>query len=143
MRESNVETLEPGSPLMGRDNPLGRCAMARCSYCGRETELHEAGVPMCTGCADRIIASKPGEIRSVHTRLVQDLIDATSEHSDATAAFNRVMWDIPSAIPHPDGVQRIHSMSQALSVSRKRLARAHSRLTDFLNTGAIPEDLLD
>jgi len=122
---------------------LGDAAMARCSYCGRETELHEAGVPMCTGCGDRITASKPGEIRSLHTRLVQALMDATGEHSAATAEYNRVMWDIPSAIPHPDGTQRIHSISQALSVSKKRLARAHSRLTDFLNTGAIPEDLLD
>jgi DNA-directed RNA polymerase subunit RPC12/RpoP len=117
--------------------------MARCSYCGRETELHEAGVAMCTACGDRITASKPGEIRSVHTKLVQALMDATSEHSAATAAYNRAMWDIPSAIPHPDGVQRIHSISQALSVSKQGLARAHSRLADFLDTGAIPEDLVD
>jgi DNA-directed RNA polymerase subunit RPC12/RpoP len=116
--------------------------MARCSYCGRETELHEAGLPMCTACGDRIIASKPGEIRSVHTRLVQDLMDATGEHAAATAAYNRLMRDIPSAIPHPDGVQRIHSISQALLVSKEGLARAHSRLADFLNTGVIPEDLL-
>jgi hypothetical protein len=73
---------------------------------------------------------------------MEDLADATAEHSAATAAYNQVMWEIPSAIPHPDGVQRIRSVSHELSVAKKRLATAHSRLADFLDTGAIPEDLL-
>ena len=26
--------------------------MAKCKHCGQETELHEAGVPICTACVD-------------------------------------------------------------------------------------------
>ena len=76
-------------------------------------------------------------------RLIEELAEATAEHGTAKAAYNQVMWNIPSAIPHPDGVQRIHSISQELSAATKRLSRAHSRLSDFLNTGAIPEDFLE
>lgn len=46
--------------------------VTRCSYCGRETELHEAGVPTCTVCADWLRATKTGEVRSVHSRVIQD-----------------------------------------------------------------------
>lgn len=112
--------------------------MARCSYCGRGTELHEGGIPVCLACIS--LPSLPK--RTIHTRLMEDLADATAQHSAATAAYNEVMWEIPSAIPHPDGVRRIRSISHDLAVSKARLARAHSRLADFLDTGAIPEDLL-
>lgn len=113
-------------------------AMARCSYCGRETELYEGGTPTCVPCSGRATTSK----RSIHTRLVKQLSEAATEHHVASASYNQVMSDIPSATPHPDGVQRIHSISRELSVAKKRLARAHCRVADFLDTGAIPEDLL-
>lgn len=112
--------------------------MARCSYCGRETELHEGGIPICVPCSNMPILPK----RTIHSHLIEELADATAEHSAALAAYNRVMWEIPSAIPHPDGVQRIHSTSQELSVAKERLASAHSRLAAFLDAGTIPEDLL-
>jgi hypothetical protein len=80
--------------------------------------------------------------RSINSRLIGELAEATAEHRAAKAAYNRVMWEIPSAIPHPDGVQRIHSISHELSVAEERLTRAHCRLSDFLDTGVIPEGLL-
>jgi hypothetical protein len=112
--------------------------MARCSYCGLETELYEGGIPICPPCSGTPILYK----LTLHTRLLEQLAEATAAHSAATAAYNEVMWEIPSAIPHPDGVQRIHSISHEMRVARERLARAHSRLTDFLDKGTIPEDLL-
>ena len=111
--------------------------MARCSFCGRETELHPAGVPTCVNCANSV---RP-RTTSVHGQLIQDLLEATAEHDAATATYNQVMWDIPSTIPHPDGVQRISSISRELSIAKERLARAHSRLSNFLDDGAMPEDL--
>ena len=113
--------------------------MARCSYCGKVTDLHQGGTPTCLHCADQSKHRK----QSIHTRLIAELAEATAEHLTATAAFNRAMSDIPSATPHPDGAQRIHSISHELSVAKKRLSSAHSRLTDFLDTGAIPEDMLE
>ena len=112
--------------------------MARCSYCGRLTELYQGGIPICIPCSDRLTTPK----QSIHSRLIEELTRATAEHQEATAAYNQVMWEIPSAIPHPDGVQRIRSISRELSVAKARLNRAHSRLADFLNTGKIPDDLL-
>ena len=73
---------------------------------------------------------------------MEDLAEATTEHSIASAAYNQVMSEIPSAIPHPDGVQRIHSISHEVRVARERLARAHTRLSDFLDKGTVPDDLL-
>lgn len=112
--------------------------MARCSYCGGQTELYEGGIPVCTPCSGAPVRPK----RTIHTRLMEQLAEANAEHSATAAAYNEVMWNIPSAIPHPDGVQRIRSISRELSIAKKRLATAHSRLTDFLDTGDIPEDLL-
>jgi hypothetical protein len=111
--------------------------MARCSYCGRETDLYEGGIPICIACSDAPIPPN----RTVYLRLIEELAEATTEHQEATVAYNQVMWEIPSSLPHPDGVQRIRSISHQLAVAKKRLANAHSRLTDFLGTGTIPEDL--
>ena len=90
--------------------------MARCSYCGRKTELHEAWVPTCTACSARLKESGPRKVRSVHSQLIQELLQATAEHDSATAAHD-------------------------LRVAKERLARAHTRLSDFLDRGIIPEDL--
>ena len=117
---------------------LGEATMARCSYCGSETELYEGGTPICLACSDTPILPK----RTIHTCLIEELAEATTEHLAAKAAYNRMMWNIPSAIPNPDGVQRIHSVSHELSIAKERLERAHSRLANFLDTGEIPEDLL-
>ena len=111
--------------------------MARCSYCGRKTELYVGGIPECIRCTDRLITPK----QSIHTRLLEALAEATVEHLEAKAAYKGVMRNIPDGTPHPDGVQRIRSISHELSVAEQRLARAHSRLTAFLDSGTVPEDL--
>ena len=111
--------------------------MARCSYCGRETELYEGGTPTCIPCSERLLTPK----RSIHSSLIRELLEAAAEHDSATTAYNEVMWEIPSAIPHPDGVRGIHSVSHKVQVAKDRLARAHTRLRDFLDRGSLPEDL--
>ena len=111
--------------------------MVRCAYCGRETELYEAGVASCIQCS----ASRSISTKSAHSRLVEELVVANSELDEAVEAYNRILSDIPSGLPHPDGVQRIHSVSDRLSIAKKNVSQAHSRLSDFLSNGIIPEDL--
>ena len=31
---------------------IGSCYMAKCSYCGSETELYSGGVPICVKCSN-------------------------------------------------------------------------------------------
>ena len=33
-------------------------AMAKCSYCGKETILHDRGTPLCVECSDLLDAGK-------------------------------------------------------------------------------------
>ena len=50
------------------------------------------------------------------------------------------MGDIPSSVPQPDGTQRINNVYRELSLARREMMRAHSRLTHFLDNGVVPED---
>jgi hypothetical protein len=44
-------------------------------------------------------------------------------------------------LPHPDGVQRIKSVSRDLALSRDKLNEAVERLNNFMLHGTIPQDL--
>ena len=116
--------------------------MVRCSYCGRETELYQCDVPTCVGCSAELKVPKSGVgRRNVHSLLRQDHLDAIVRLEDIVAIHRQLLQDIPGALPHPDGVQRIYSISQQLTSAKERFSRAQSRLTDFLDNGTIPEDL--
>jgi len=73
--------------------------------------------------------------------LIQEVIDATAEKNEASDRFDVVMDQFPSGLPHPDGSQRIANSSQRLSIARKKVMMAHTRLTDFLDRGVVPDDL--
>ena len=73
--------------------------------------------------------------------LQRELKDATARAHEATDAFNAIMGDIPSSVPQPDGTQRINNVYRDLSLARREMMRAHSRLTHFIDHGTIPEDL--
>ena len=75
--------------------------MAECAYCKAETEQYFSNVPVCIHCAAQ---RSPEEARTI---LNKNLADATWRANAASEAFEKVVGDIPSAIPHPDGVQRI------------------------------------
>ena len=63
------------------------------------------------------------------------------ERNTASEAFEEVLGDIPSWLPHPDGAQRIRNASSALSAAREKLSVAMIRLREFEKLGIIPEDL--
>jgi hypothetical protein len=110
--------------------------MARCAYCETETELYAGASPICVPCADL-----SPEKRAVRAKLVHELHEATMRADAATAAFTEVTGDIPSRLPHPDGVQRIHNASREMDTARKAMMTANARLNDFLERGVVPEDL--
>jgi len=79
--------------------------------------------------------------RDVLRILIQDVIEATAEKNEASDAFEVVIDQFPSGLPHPDGSQRIANSSHRLAIARKRVMAAHTRLSDFLDCGVVPEDL--
>src|SRR5258708_4775687 len=110
--------------------------MAQCAYCGTETELYDGPSPVCLACV-KLSPTK----RETRAKLVHSLHEATMRTEAATEAFTAVTGDIPSGLPQPDGVQRIHNASRNLSVARDEMMKAHKRLNDFLQHGTVPDDL--
>ena len=116
--------------------------MAKCTDCGSETELHSSGVPICPKCSDAREAKRkpPATEQQVRNVLLQDVLELTARVEEATRQFNAAM-QIPSGLPHPDGVQRIKNASSKLSIARNELMKAHSRLEEHTERGIVPEDV--
>jgi hypothetical protein len=117
--------------------------MAGCAFCKSEAEFYEGGVPICVRCSDARASKRkpPTSEHQVLNALREDLHSAKERASAATAAFDAVTSEIPSALPQPGGTQRIHQASREVTIARMEMLRAHHRLSDFLNAGIVPEDL--
>jgi hypothetical protein len=116
--------------------------MARCIYCAAATEMYVSQVPTCLNCSERQENRKPpAREQQIRTVLVDCLVEATVRTSAASQAFNMVMGQFPSGLPHPDGSQQVQKASAALAEARKELMRAHNRLNDYLGRGIVPDDL--
>jgi hypothetical protein len=89
--------------------------MAQCAYCQAETELFDCGNPICLKCS----ASRAAPEKDIPTMLVNNIVKATARVSAANQAFNVVMSQFHSGLPHPDGTQRIKNASRELDVARK------------------------
>jgi hypothetical protein len=75
-------------------------------------------------------------------KIMQSDIDATKlvmEH--ALKVFDGMVREVPSGIPHPDGVQRIKNASRDLSSARAALNAAVARQCAFVLHGIVPDDL--
>lgn len=110
--------------------------MAECTYCKTQTELYENGLPICVPCADL-----SPERRAIRAKLFLDLSAAIKHADDASDAFMAITTGIPSGASQPGGTQQIHNVSHALSEAREAMMKAHSRLSDFLEKGIVPDDL--
>jgi hypothetical protein len=75
--------------------------------------------------------STPETEHRIGTILMEALTEATARSHAASDAFSAVMGDVPSALPHPDGAQRIHNVSRELSAARKEVMLAHSASMSF------------
>ena len=100
--------------------------MAQCAYCKAETQLYFANVPVCIQCAD---ARSPEQTR---ISLLQNVAHATIRAEAASEAFQKVIEEIPSGMPHADGAQRIKNVSRQLSKARDEMMEAHRLLDDHI-----------
>jgi hypothetical protein len=103
--------------------------MAQCAYCKAATQLYFANVPVCIQCAD---ARSPEQTRA---SLRQNIADVTMRAEAASEAFQKVVEEIPSGMPHADGAQRIKNVSRQLSKARDEMMEAHRLLDDHLKRG--------
>jgi hypothetical protein len=111
--------------------------MERCAFCkAEETMLFENGAPICIKCD----AASPEE-RKVRITLYRHMHEAVARAEAATDAFTAMASNIPSGIPHPDGVQRIRNASREMTAARNKMMEANARLNDYLERGIVPEDL--
>ncbi len=117
--------------------------MAKCIYCGSETELYDGNVPICIKCCEeREAKSKlPRTEERIRAVLVKRVAEATARLSSANELFSTVINHFPSGVPHPDGSLRVKKASSDLSAARAEMMEAHKRLTDFIERGIVPEDL--
>jgi hypothetical protein len=117
--------------------------MAACIFCKSEKELCDGSVPMCVRCSDAGASKRkpPTSEDQFLNVLNRDFKAATERSKAATAAFDEATSEIPGALPHPNGTQRIHDASRQVTIARMEMLRAHHRLSDFLNAGVVPDDL--
>ena len=118
--------------------------MERCAYCDAEAEVYEDGeTPVCRECltAQETGRNAASSAKRILTTLIQELMEATARRNEASEAFESIMSQFPSGLPHPDGAQRIKNASHELSVARKKMLEAHQRLNRFMGPGVVPEDL--
>jgi len=73
--------------------------------------------------------------------LLDQLAEATETHRLHQQYFQVVVNDIPSGLPHPDGVQRIAKASAECAHARERQRLARTRLKLFQDYGFVPNDL--
>ena len=109
--------------------------MAQCAYCRAETQLCIGGITVCMDC------EKSHSHAQVRARLVRDLAGATLRADSASETFHKVMKEVPSGMPHSDGIQCIKNISQQLAKAREEMMTAHKRLNKFIEHGVVPGDL--
>lgn len=117
--------------------------MAKCIHCGSETQLFDRGVPACVKCVNEREANSKNwnSERQVHAILTEQLAEAAARVKEAESAFHAVISEIPSAVPHPDGSQRIQNASREVSDARCQAMKAQNRLNNYLSHGVVPDDL--
>jgi hypothetical protein len=117
--------------------------MPLCAFCKiKNTALYENGVPVCLDCAEaRTNVESPATDHQTRSVLLQDILELTARINETSKEFDEIMRQVPSGLPHPDGVQRMKNVSVKLSAARQELMKAHHRLDKHLNRGIVPEDL--
>jgi hypothetical protein len=134
----------PLTPVLQKGNlRFWYLSMELCVFCKtKNTALYENGVPICLECADRRTKRKsPATDHETRRVLLQDILELTARINETSKEFDEIMRQVPSGLPHPDGMQRIKNVSVKLSAARQELMKAHQRLDEHLNPRVVPEDL--
>jgi hypothetical protein len=114
--------------------------MAECTVCRTETFVYVGSIAICIACLENPAIARPRTEHEIRAVLVKKIIDATVRASAASEVFNAITSQIPSGLPHSDGVQRMKSAASDLSSARKELMIAHRRLNEFVESGIMPKD---
>ena len=107
----------------------------------REQTVKAGGSDKQTHGSVALSEKPPPTEEQICATLLQDVIELTARNEQATEEFEAVTGQIPSGLPHPDGVQRIKNASNKLSTARNELMKAHRRLDEHFGGGIVPEDL--
>ena len=94
------------------------------------------------GAVDRRPAKpNPPTEEQIITILQQELKAATARAVEALGVFLAMMAAMPSGLPQPEDSLRLQSALRKQAVAREEVMRANSRLSDFLISGIVPEDI--
>ncbi len=108
--------------------------MAKCSSCGKDTELFVSGSPLCLECV-------AGPTRDHILEILRDELKKASQiAAEASQKFDHTVT-LPAGLPHPDGTQQVHRTGLELSHARGELRESLHRLNKFLVYGEVPDDL--
>ena len=116
--------------------------MTICAFCESETELAIDGVPLCEECAGKP-ENEIGKLKTdpeIRAALQREILASAARAHAASEALSAIMGDIPSGLPHPDGIQRIKNAAHELAAARNEVMLAHTRLDEFLARGVVPGD---
>jgi hypothetical protein len=81
--------------------------------------------------------------KRIFKRLRADLEAAQQRRSAAAERFDRLIGEIPSGVPHPDGASRIREVSREYRQADKDVLNAFVRLNNYLIHGIVPDNLPD
>jgi hypothetical protein len=76
-------------------------------------------------------------------RLREDLVSAQQRHNAASEKFDRIISEVPSGVPHPDGTDRIFQASREYSQAHKEVLDAFVSLNNYLIHGTVPPNLTE
>jgi hypothetical protein len=126
---ARVSHSEAALQMMGR-----RVSAAR-------LQLYEIGPPSCLKRVKFRTRLDEAQAASIHAELIRELAHATRLLASVSMELNAVRRNFPAGIPPPEATRTFQNASSALSVARKRMARAKNRLADYRDHGIVPEDL--
>jgi hypothetical protein len=114
-----------------------------CVYCKAETDLSEGYVSICVKCSEEREGKHKDSLTEEQIRdaLQAELLAATEKVAIASDEFKAITAEIPSGLPHPDGVQSIQNAMHEVIASHNELMRAHRRVSEFIEHGTVPRNL--
>lgn len=83
------------------------------------------------------------EREQILEKLRSDIAAARERRDAANLYFDEVTRNLPSGIPHPDGVVRIEQASRECSSAREAVRLAYEKFTNYLIHGKLPPGLKD
>lgn len=81
------------------------------------------------------------EYQNILQALNRESTAARLEWERATESFDALVQEVPSGLPHPDGVQRVHNASRELSLAREKFTTSTRRIGKFIVHREVPEDM--